>query len=682
MAILTSIIISCHNEGELLAKTLESCIETSAGLDYEIIVADDASTDGSAEAAARRFAPVRLHRQPKRQGASPTKHLGAQQARGEVLLFLDGHSKPELGALAQLARDVEETEGRAIITPRILALDERRWQNVPTQVGHGYAFDLHTMDSRWVSLEHLQKSQLGRAPLYESPALIGCALAVSRSVYSQVWGFDANMKFWGVEDLDFSLKCWLLGHPILHDPKVSVGHRFQESFSRYSVPPEHIVVNQMRLAYKNYTHAVWSAWLAAGQQRHTETLPENPEGLWARAWELFKAGEDSARQERSYLHARRERDEFWYARRFGLSWPQLTQRGRMMALPLTAAASPSPGPSASPKPLLSRRSMAALSQAEIAQLIDAILKLKSEIPSGSTISSYAKYVKMHNDAMMRMSMWSHDNDPGFPPLPSGMSQRNAAHSGPSFFPWHRQMILLYERDLQRVSGNPNLALPYWDWAADQDSGTLPATWKVFQVFSLGGKTNIGFGGDGDASGNVQTGSFRAGAWRIVDDQGVLVSGSAGNLQREFGRDSAATTLPTGKDVSDALNLSVYDTAPWDSRSSSSCRNSSEGWAGPTGVVPDPKGEPELHNRVHVWVGGSMNPGTSPNDPIFFLHHCNVDRLFSQWLASHPGAYLPVSGGPPGHNLNDRMWPWDGAASPLTVTPASLLDTTKLGYQYV
>jgi GT2 family glycosyltransferase len=345
-----SIIIASHNEGDLLANTIESCIETTAGMDYEIIVADDASTDGSAEAAARRFPMVRLHRNRKRQGASPTKHLGSQQARGEVFLFLDGHSKPEQGSLVQLARGVEETEGQAVITPRILALDTVRWKNMATQTGHGYAFDLRTVASHWVALENLKKSALGRGQFFESPALIGCALAVSRPVYERVWGFDPNMKFWGVEDLDFSLKCWLLGHPILHDPEAGVGHRFQESFDRYSVPMEHIVVNELRLAYKNFTHAVWGAWLEDSRERHAGTLPDNPEGLWAHAWELFKAGEDSAHQERSYLHARRERDEFWYAERFGLTWPQLMSTGRVFAAGASPSASPSGGPSPSGKP--------------------------------------------------------------------------------------------------------------------------------------------------------------------------------------------------------------------------------------------------------------------------------------------------------------------------------------------
>lgn len=345
-----TIIISSHNEGDLLRKTVESCIESTAGLDYEIIVADDASTDGSPEKIERQFPPVKLHRHPSRQGASPTKHLGATHARGETLLFIDGHSKPEYGSLNQLVRSVEETNGQAVVTPRILALDVQRWQNVPTQVGHGYAFDLLTLDCRWVSLDDMQKANLGRGQFYESPALIGCAFAVSRTVYENVWGLDANMKFWGVEDLDFALKCWLMGHPILHQPTVAIGHRFQETFDRYSVPLEHIVVNQLRLAYKNYTYGVWSEWVRSARERHNLAQPENPEGLWAQAWELFKAGEENAYQERRHLQAQRIHDEFWYAKRFSLSWPRLVSQPEMLARPFGTGASPSPSPRPSPSP--------------------------------------------------------------------------------------------------------------------------------------------------------------------------------------------------------------------------------------------------------------------------------------------------------------------------------------------
>jgi tyrosinase len=42
-----------------------------------------------------------------------------------------------------------------------------------------------------------------------------------------------------------------------------------------------------------------------------------------------------------------------------------------------------------------------------------------------------------------------------------------------------------------------------------------------------------------------------------------------------------------------------------------------------------------HADVHVAIGGTMNSASSPSDPIFWLHHANLDRLWAQWQAQHP-----------------------------------------------
>jgi tyrosinase len=47
-----------------------------------------------------------------------------------------------------------------------------------------------------------------------------------------------------------------------------------------------------------------------------------------------------------------------------------------------------------------------------------------------------------------------------------------------------------------------------------------------------------------------------------------------------------------------------------------------------------------HVDVHVAVGGTMNSPSSPADPVFWLHHANIDRLWSQWQVDHPKAKMP------------------------------------------
>jgi glycosyltransferase involved in cell wall biosynthesis len=347
-----SIIIATHNEGEALSKTIESCIETSAGLDHEIILADDASTDGSVELAERRFTQVRVHRHPERQGVSPTRVLGARNAKGEVLVFVDGHTNPAPGSLARLVADVEETRGRAVLTPQIAALDVQRWSNDTAQRGHGYGFDLLTLECRWLQLKEMRAVRERGRQYYESPAVIGCVMAVGRELYDRLWGFDPHMRFWGCEDLDLGLKCWTMGYRILHDPQVVVGHRFRSQFDNFEVPLEHVVVNQLRLGRKNFTHAVWAEWVDHQREQHAGPLAGHPHGLWAEAWHVFELGRESAEQERAYLMARRQMDEFQYAERFGLNWPRTESKGRAAARLVSPSPSPSPsgGPSPSPPP--------------------------------------------------------------------------------------------------------------------------------------------------------------------------------------------------------------------------------------------------------------------------------------------------------------------------------------------
>jgi tyrosinase len=88
-----------------------------------------------------------------------------------------------------------------------------------------------------------------------------------------------------------------------------------------------------------------------------------------------------------------------------------------------------------------------------------------------------------------------------------------------------------------------------------------------------------------------------------------------------------------------------------------------------------------HNTIHLWSGG-QNPDdpTNPNDlglmannltaafdPIFWAHHGNVDRLFAEWQAKHPGA-----------NPEDL----DAVLSPLQFTPGDVLSIHDLGYDYI
>jgi hypothetical protein len=156
-----------------------------------------------------------------------------------------------------------------------------------------------------------------------------------------------------------------------------------------------------------------------------------------------------------------------------------------------------------------------------------------------------------------------------------------------------------------------------------------------------------------------------------------VNGDARDARLESGT-TAIGTATTIRSLSGGARRPATNTT-------SSFRNILEGWvsAGP---------DVDVHNRVHVWVGGSMLPGTSPDDPVFFMHHCNIDRLWAQWQHTHPGQNYPdvvprvgVPGNRP-HGLDDEMPPWNSGGE--RARPRDVLNHTTMtvrgraaGYTY-
>lgn len=301
-----------------------------------------------------------------------------------------------------------------------------------------------------------------------------------------------------------------------------------------------------------------------------------------------------------------------------------------------------------------RKDQADLSRGERKAFVTAVLALK-QMPSQlypPSQNRYDDYVTIHSVSMLET-----------------MTGAMPAHRGPAFLPWHREFIRRYEIDLQSI--DQRVTLPYWDWTVDNKIDS-----PIWNDDFMGGN-----GREGDN--RVMTGPFAydAGKWNLnIND--VDEPNPQPYLRRGLGK--LVLALPTAEQVADALKVVPYDSPPWTTNLQAqhivpqpSFRNRLEGWYG----------DGNIHNRVHLWVSGGIPPdfkdagsmfwSTSPNDPIFFLHHCNIDRLWATWQQQHPTeGYVPNIGGPQGHNIYDPLEPWKG-----TATPASVIDHHSLGYLY-
>jgi tyrosinase len=78
----------------------------------------------------------------------------------------------------------------------------------------------------------------------------------------------------------------------------------------------------------------------------------------------------------------------------------------------------------------------------------------------------------------------------------------------------------------------------------------------------------------------------------------------------------------------------------------------------------------VHNSGHVWVGATMQSiRTAPADPVCWMHHAEIDRLWAVWQAAHPAEHPPLSG------AAAVMDPW-------SETEVDTRDIEALGYGYV
>jgi tyrosinase len=190
----------------------------------------------------------------------------------------------------------------------------------------------------------------------------------------------------------------------------------------------------------------------------------------------------------------------------------------------------------------------------------------------------------------RMKEWS-DKDPKDP---RGWTFQAAIHGSKSagpffgkcqhaswwFFPWHRAYVYFFERIVREASGDPDFTLPYWDW-------------------------NI-------AGGRSLPEAFRDPKSKLYDDTRVE--------EVNAGKPLLARELDPGTALAARGFLGTVNRPGF-------------GGVAPPGEVKGLLERPP-HDKVHTLISGNMgDPDTAALDPIFWLHHANVDRLWDVWLAS-------------------------------------------------
>ncbi|MCI0639836.1 MAG: glycosyltransferase family 2 protein [Gemmataceae bacterium] len=211
---------------DLLKGCLRSLLHLPQGVRLEVIVVDNASTDGAAEMVASEFPAVQLVRNARNAGFARANNQAAALARGRLLFFLNNDTAIPPGTLAKLAAFLDRQPAALVVGPRLrdgAGKVQASCRKRPT-----IATFLHrTLLLRWTGLfrkryeEYRGKNPSTLAPT-DADVLMGAALMMRRADFQALGGWDEDFTFGG-EDLELCLRANRLGR-VVYLPDVEITH--------------------------------------------------------------------------------------------------------------------------------------------------------------------------------------------------------------------------------------------------------------------------------------------------------------------------------------------------------------------------------------------------------------------------------------------------------------------------
>ena len=275
-----SVIIPFHNEAwSMLLRGLHSVINrTPDELLQEIIMVDDASTFPYLKTPLENYIAVlpktRMIRQSVRKGLMVTRMVGARNATGDVLVFLDAHIECNVNWLEPLLAEIRKNR-KIIAIPHVDTIDTKslRYMDWKTDLHGGFSWKL---DYVWKHPpSRLLNSRASPVDPIPSPTLIGCVIAIDRGYFFEIGAFDEGMQIWGGENLEISFRTWMCGGALYIVPCSRVGHMFR-AFLPYTFPSAngrggHIIQrNLQRVAEVWMDEYKWYFYAATSKAKFTQ----------------------------------------------------------------------------------------------------------------------------------------------------------------------------------------------------------------------------------------------------------------------------------------------------------------------------------------------------------------------------------------------------------------------------
>lgn len=220
-----SIVIVSWNARKFLVECIQSISEQLCQSSGEIIVVDNASSDGSPEEVKRRFPAVRVIENEQNRGFATANNIGIQESAGEYIFLINSDVIVKPACISQLCRYMDEQPGVGIAGPAVLNSDS----SLQTSVRPFPTFK--AMMSRALGLDkiriELAKSDSGlRSPIglgYEADIVSGCFWVIRRAALVTVGLLDPEF-FMYAEDKDWCVRFWKKGWTVAYVPVAEAIH--------------------------------------------------------------------------------------------------------------------------------------------------------------------------------------------------------------------------------------------------------------------------------------------------------------------------------------------------------------------------------------------------------------------------------------------------------------------------
>ena len=243
--------------------------------------------------------------------------------------------------------------------------------------------------------------------------------------------------------------------------------------------------------------------------------------------------------------------------------------------------------------------------------------VRREVNSPAALADLANYKKAV--AVMKLRQ---NEDPTSWEFQANIHYNWCPHGNWFFLPWHRAYLLHFEQICRAACGDPTFNLPYWDWTKNP-------------------KLPVAFWGEGNT---------------LMDS--TRENQPADKIPEEF----------TGTSVMNVI-LGLDSFEDFGSYRASVQRPGNT-------VYGRLEGNP--HNYVHGFIGGNMGNFLSPRDPIFWLHHANVDRIWATW---NDKAHLnPTDTMYTNYVFKKNFYQVNGQVIP-SIRSGDMSDQRSLGYIY-